>query len=568
MPQRSVWRGILAAWWVAGLAGCTPAQQVEPADLVFRNGAIYTVDRQQPWASTVAVDNGRIVYVGDEVGGAAYIGASAEVIDLAGRMLLPGLHDSHTHPMAAGTRFLRCQMSGLEWPDQVLAQLADCAARLDEGAWLRGVGLADAVFDGPGPHRTLLDEVSGGHPAFITTVDGYTGWLNTRALEIVGIVATTPDPLKGKIERDPVTGAPAGVLRGVAVGRVYDLLPLPGPAQLREALRLASTMANGFGITSVNEAMVRPELWAAYVEAERLGELTLRVQASQAWRFDQGLDQLDSIMRRRDQATGPRFRADAVKLFIDGGVLQGTASLLEPYAGAGDDIGTAMVAPEKLDAIVARLDSEKFQVHMHVYGDRAVRMGLDAIERAVATNGPRDRRHHLAHIALIHPDDLPRFTGLGVVADFQPLWAYLNAEREDEIGALGAERGRRLLAMNSMFASGARVVAGSDWISESMNPLYAIQIALTRRPPDGSGPAWVPEERVTLAQMLEAYTINGAWLARRERETGSIEVGKAADLVVLDRNLFEVEPMQLQNVKVLLTLLEGEVVYRDASFSP
>jgi hypothetical protein len=345
-------------------------------------------------------------------------------------------------------------------------------------------------------------------------------------------------------------------------------MPPPGPAELREALRLASAMANGFGVTSVNEANVLPELWAAYREAERLGELTLRVQASQTWRFDQGMDQLDGIMQRRDQAGGPRFRADAVKLYLDGDALYGTASLLEPYAGSADDTGKEKVGPEELDAVVARLDEAGFQAHMHAFGDRAVRMGLDAIEHAMAANGPRDRRHHLAHVTLVHPDDLPRFAGLGVVADFQPLWAYLNAEREDEIEALGAERGRRMMAMNSMFASGARVVAGSDWISESMNPLYAIQIALTRRPPDGSGPVWIPEERVTLAQMLEAYTINGAWLARQEHETGSIEVGKAADLVVLERNLFEVEPMQLQYVKVLLTLLEGKPVYRDPSLSP
>jgi hypothetical protein len=536
--------------------------------MLFRNGAVYTVDAGQPWASAVVVDKGRIVYVGDDDGGAAYIGSGTEVIDLAGRMLLPGFVDSHAHPMAAGTRFLRCQMYDLQWPDEVLAQLAACAARLGEGEWLRGVGLAEDVFDGPGPHRTLLDGVSGGRPAFITSHDGSTGWLNTRALEVVGIDATTPDPDKGVIERDPNTRAPAGVLRGSAIDRVYPLLPVLGPADLREALRLASAVANGFGITSVNEASVQPEHWAAYREAERLGELTLRVQGSQAWRVDQGMDQLEGIVQRRDQATGPRFRADAVKLFIDGGVPHGTASLLEPYAGSADDFGTAKVSPADLDAIVARLDSEGLQAHLHVYGDRAVRMGLDAIERAMAANGPRDRRHHLAHIALVHPDDLPRFAGLGVTADFQPLWAYLNAEREDEIAALGAERGQRLMALHSMFASGARVVAGSDWISESMNPLYAIQIALTRRPPDGSGPPWTPNERVTLAQMLEAYTINGAWLARQEQATGSIEVGKAADLVVLDRNLFDMDPMQLQDVKVLLTLLEGKRVYRDSSFSP
>jgi hypothetical protein len=556
------------AWLGVSLSGCATAAPTDPADIVFRSGAVYTVDAGQPWASAVAVDNGKIVYVGDDDGGTAFMGAGTEVIDLAGRMLLPGFIDSHAHPMAAGTRFLRCQMHDLQWPDEVLAQLADCAARLKNGEWLRGVGLAEAVFDGSGPHRTLLDAVSGGRPAFITTQDGLTGWLNSRALEVVGIDANTPDPNKGVIERDPNTRAPAGVLRGSATDRVYSLLPVPGPTDLREALRLASAMANAFGITSVNEASVQPEHWAAYREAERLGELTLRVQGSQAWRFDQGMDQLEGIVQRRDQATGPRFRADAVKLFIDGDALHRTASLLEPYAGSADDYGKAKISPADLDAIVARLDSEGFQAHLHVCGDRAVRMGLDAIERAMAANGPRDRRHHLAHIALVHPDDLPRFAGLGVAADFQPLWAYLNAEREDEIAALGAERGQRLTALHSMFASGAWVVVGSDWISESMNPLYAIQIAVTRRLPDGSGPTWIPKERVTLAQMLEAYTINGAWLARQEQETGSIEVGKAADLVVLDRNLFEVEPMQLKDVKVLLTLLEGKPVYRDAGFSP
>jgi predicted amidohydrolase YtcJ len=195
-------------------------------------------------------------------------------------------------------------------------------------------------------------------------------------------------------------------------------------------------------------------------------------------------------------------------------------------------------------------------------GDRAIREALDALAHAAEANGPRDRRHHLAHIELIDPDDLPRFARLGIAADYQALWAYLSPGMQIEVEALGPDRAQRLIQIRSMLDTGARVVAGSDWISESMNPLFGIQVAVTRRPPDGSGPAWIPDERVTLAEMIDAYTINGAWLAQQEHETGSIEVGKAADLIVLEENLFAIDPMQIKDVAVLLTLLDGEPVFR------
>jgi predicted amidohydrolase YtcJ len=325
-------------------------------------------------------------------------------------------------------------------------------------------------------------------------------------------------------------------------------------------------MANGFGITSSNESALGEPHLPAFRAADAAGEMELRVQASQRWDLEDGLDHFDAMITGREPGPGRRFKADAVKFFVDGDISTRTASLLQPYVGTANDLGTLNLTPERLNAIVTQLDAEDFQVHMHVVGDRAVRMGLDAIEHAIAVNGPRNRRHQLAHVKLIHPDDIPRFAELGVVADFQPLWAKADDELKQEIALLGPERSRWLMPINSVFKTGARVVAGSDWISESMNPLYSIQIAVTRQPIDGSQPAWIPEERVTLAQMIEAYTINGAWLARQEKDTGSIKVGKAADLIVLEKNLFEVDPMKLAEVKVLLTLLEGGEVYRHADF--
>ena len=542
------------------------ARPGQGADLVFRGGAVYTVDENRSWAEAVAVSDGKIVFVGDDGGAAGHIGPGTRVIDLAGRMLLPGFHDSHMHPMTAGTRFFRCQLYDLDWPQGVYSALRECAAGLGKDDWLHGVGLPDEAFEGSGPHKKLLDELANGHPALISSHNGFEAWVNSRALGLAGIDAETANPDHGVIERDAETGQPSGTLRGGAIGLVYPLVRVTETDILRAALQKASEMANGFGITSVNAASVRPEHVRAYQLADRAGEMTLRVQASQYWDFKSGLEQVDEFSQRRDAAAGNRFKADAAKLFVDGDLFLHSAALLQPYAGSRDDFGRLKVEAGALNTIVAELDAAGFQVHMHADGDRAVRNGLGAIEFAIEQNGASDRRHQLAHVELVDSADLPRFASLGVAANVQALWARMGQDTEEKMAPLGQERSRRLDPIASFFASGAKVVAGSDWISDSMSPLHGIQVAVTRRPVDGSLPAWLPEERATLADMIEAYTINGAWLARQESKTGSIETGKAADLIVLDQNLFEVEPMRLGQVRVLLTLLAGRVVHRNPDF--
>jgi hypothetical protein len=539
---------------------------VAPADRVFTGGAVYTVDPERPWASAVAIRDGRIVYVGDDGGARAWIGPETEVTPLRGRMLLPGFHDSHMHPMAAGTRFARCQLKGLEWPQAVLAELERCAAKLGHGEWLRGVDLTGEAFAGEGPDISLLDRFTADHPTLIQSESGNRFWANSLALRMAGIGAATPEPPYGRIGRAPGSQEPNGILEGSAAGDVYGLLPRYSTETLVGGLAYASALAHQFGITSSNEASTQPEQVAAYVDAGQSGALDLRVQASLSWNPERGLEQIADLERLRGQAGGERFSARSIKFFLDGEGSHRSAALLEPYAGRPDERGALQFSDRELETYVTALDTAGFDLHFHAWGDAAVRQALDALEHAIWANPAWDRRHQIAHLALVHPDDLARFAALGVVADVQPLWAHLDGERELEIRALGSERGGRLSPVRSLIDAGARVVAGSDWISESMNPLVAIQYALTRRSLDRPGPAWIPEERASLEQMIEAYTINGAWLARQEGETGSIEVGKAADLVVLDRNLFEIDPMEIARARVLLTLLEGKEVHRDPGF--
>ena len=270
----------------------------------------------------------------------------------------------------------------------------------------------------------------------------------------------------------------------------------------------------------------------------------------------------------RSKYAGKRLRTNAVKIFSDGVLETRTAAVLEPYVGFPGDLGKPNLQPAAFGPLATALDKEGFQIHVHAIGDRAIRMSLDALEAARTANGPRDARHHLAHIELIDPADIPRFRRLNVVANFQPLWAngdkYLTELTEPK---LGAERSRWLYPIASVVASGAPFAFGSDWSVSSMNPLEGIEVAVTRRQiSEGPGAAWIAEERIPLSEAIAAYTIRGAYVDFSEKETGSIEVGKAADLIVLDRNLFEIPPSQIHEAKVLLTLLEGKEVYRAPGF--
>ncbi|HYV44671.1 MAG TPA: amidohydrolase [Myxococcaceae bacterium] len=535
-------RALLALALVAG----TAAAGVPRADLVLRGGRVYTVDAARSWATAVAVKDGRIVYVGDDRQAAARVGRGTRVVELEGRMVLPGFHDSHMHPVSGGLRLVRCQLGGATTAEQLAAAVRACAAATPGTGWLIGSGWDPRL---PIPAALVTDR-----PAYLSTADGFTAWVNPVALALAGIDAKTPDPNGGEIERDKATGQPTGVLRNDAVSLVRRKIPPATGAEYREGFRRALAMANRFGITSLMDGAADSTLLEQYLAADRAGELTARVVASQRVDPARGLDQIPELIARRDRFQTARLRADAAKIFLDGELPAFTAALLEPYATKPDTSGKLNLEPPLLDALVQRLDAEGFQVHMHVIGDRAVRTALDAFAHAREVNGPRDRRHHLSHVELIDPADLPRFVQLGVTANVQPLLGLDASYLREVTPLLGPDRALRFIPVASLISSGATVVAGSDWPAPSMNPLEIIQAAITQRP-------------VHLSEMIAAYTVTGAWLARSEGNTGSIEVGKAADLIVLDRNLFEVPPADLHRVRVLVTLLEGRPVYRDPGFT-
>ncbi len=557
----------------ARLAACallavSTAPAAGPATLALKSGAIYTVDAARSWAQAVAIADGRIVYAGPDSGLAPFAGPHTRVIDLAGRMVLPGFHDSHVHPIQGGRALALCDLSGAESANQALTIVAAYARAHPGAGWLTGSGWQLPLFPNANPGKALLDRIVPDRPAYLESADGHSAWVNSRALALAGLLRSTPDPTNGHIERD-ASGAPSGTLRESAMKLVAAKIPARTPGENAADLARGLREANRFGITSMQEADADDAMLATYFAADQRGELTARIVAAMHLSAHPGDAEIAALAAKRTRYRGRRFRATSVKIFADGVIEPGTAALLAPYVGRLSAHGSGVLNydPERLGRIVTELDRAGFQVHIHAIGDRAVRVSLDAHEAARNALGDRDLRPQIAHLELVDPADIPRFRALGVIADFQGFWHWADSYiTELTEPVLGRERSRWLYPLASVARTGAMIAGGSDWPVSSLNPLDAIQVACTRRGVDRpEGPAWIPEERATLPLMIAAYTITGAWVNHEETIDGSIEVGKAADLVVLDRNLFAIRPEQIHRTKVVLTLLEGQAVYSDGT---
>ena len=540
------------------------AAPVIPADLVLINGGIYTVDAGRNWVQAAAVRDGVIVGVGDNSEIESLIGPDTGIIDLAGKMALPGFHDAHVHPTMGGYALLGCDLEGLDSVESIISKVTACAGEGEQG-WLEGHAFDLALFGQDGPHRSLLDAIDTGRPIILWASDGHNAWANSRALVLAGITAETMDPALGVIERDP-NGSPSGTLRETAQELVRVTLPALTLESNVEALRTGIAHLNSLGITSYIDAWVGLEDYQSYQAIDQAGELTARVVTSLV--FESGFakhygDEFEQILASRNQYESERLSHGSIKFFLDG-VLEGeTAALLEPYVGMHGHRGELILSSEQLDAAVTRFDAMGLQVHMHAIGDRAVRAGLDAIEAARKQNGATDNRHHISHLQMIHIDDIDRFAALETAANFQAAWAYPDQWiMELNLPVLGEERVQGMYPIRSVERAGGRIVGGSDWNVSSADPLEAIEIAIRRQDAlEDAGPVLNEGERVSLETMIDAYTINAAWLMHQEDSAGSIEVGKRADLVVLDRNLFEIPASEINQAQVLLTLLDGEVVF-------
>ncbi len=562
---------ISACLVAAALTGCgSKVDEAAAADLALTGGKIYTVDGARSWAEAVAIKDGRIVFVGTNEGAKAHIGKATNVVDLKGRMVVPGFQDAHVHPITGGIEANACDLNGLTTVDEYVAKIKDCAASNPEEPWITGGGWLMSAF-GPGAlaRKELIDAVVPDRPVKLDSRDGHSIWVNGKALEIARITNKTPDPPDGRIDRDPRTGEAIGSLQEGADTLIEDYMPPESDAKREAGLRYTIKYLNSLGITAIQDANVNElqDDLATYRKLDEAGELSLHVIGSIWWQRDQGVEQIENIKRLRSEYTKGHIDAGTVKIMQDGVMENYTAVMLEPYLlpGKKDVRGIPMVEPEKLKEAVTRLDAEGFQVHFHAIGDGGIRQSLDAIAAARAANGDLGHRHHIAHIQLIDSADIPRFKELGVVANYQPLWACADEYiTELTIPFLGPERSAHMYAINSLEKSGATVAFGSDWSVSSANPFWQMETAIRRIcGPDESMEPFLPEEAITLAQALDAFTINAAFVNRLDKDTGSIEPGKSADLAVLDQNLFEIPASEIGKTKVLVTLFEGKAVYGD-----
>jgi predicted amidohydrolase YtcJ len=545
------------------------------ADLIFVNGPVFTADPARPWARTVAVAGGRIVAIDAQP--ADRRGPATEVVDLAGRLLTPGFIDAHVHPAQAGLERLRCDLSEVHTRAGYLATVRKYAEANPDEPWIVGGGWAMDQFPGGQPDRRDLDAVVPDRPVFLPNRDHHAAWVNSRALARAGIDAGTPDPPDGRIERDPA-GRPTGMLQEGAAGLVARLIPALTDAQLQAGLMAGQQALHGWGVTGWQDAIVgdydsMPDTFDTYLQLQATGRLTGRAVGALWWDRTRDLDQLDGLKAKRDKArrAGGRFVAGSVKMMLDGVCETRTASLHDPYLPVGEDRGVDFIDPGRLAGYVTALDAEGFQVHFHAIGDRAITNALDAVEEALRVNGFREHRHHIAHVQLVRPADIGRFRALRVTATVQALWA-CNEPQQTELTLplLGPARALWQYPFGDFVRAGVDVAYGSDWPVSTADPWQAIHVAVNRTEPPtadhGALPVnldpFLPQQRVDLTSALNGYTRGSARVCWLDRHTGTIEVGKAADLVIHSRNPFAGPIEEIGYTRAERTFVDGSDPYR------
>lgn len=596
--------GLCAAAWSAG------GQEVaDPADRILTNGRIYTVDHGNPWAEAVAIRDSRIVYVGDAAGAEAYSGEETEVVDLEGRLVLPAFVDAHMHPaMSAVSYLFEIALFDAYSVEQYLHIVAEFAASHPDIEALGGGGYNRALFDVVGPRKELLDRVEAERPVVLTSMDGHSCWVNSKALELAGITKETPDPEGGVIKRDPETGEPAGLLQESAMGLVSHLVPAPTKEQYKEGLLWLQEWFNSVGLTTCHDAMVSfdPDYYMAYEELAREGLFTIRYRGS--WSLspemiggaygkmaaEPEMSVEEAIEHGIELSKGfktPHWQVRSFKFFSDQVIEEETGYLKEAYAHRDDDwYGIKVWNTDFLKDTFQKIDAEGFNIHIHQIGDAAADYALTALEHAREINGPRDSRHTFAHLQIIDPEEMDRMAELGMNAVIPPYWTLIDDYFWDlYLPYLGEERAyNEQYPAASLFKRGINTAIHSDFFVTEPDYGWAFYSAITRTLPQRifelwygedaadmvrttdydaelgyyeMGPLPPAEERLSLEQAVRAATINGAYADFLEEDLGSIEEGKLADLIVLDRNIFEIDVEEIADMQVVMTLFEGQTVF-------
>lgn len=536
-----------------------PTQSVDQkADMVLTNGRIYT---PSGWASALAVGRGVILAVGDNAAVQPLATANTKVIDLKGQTVLPGLHDMHVHPAGAGEREMQCQLPHDATPARIFAITADCVKGKKPGEWIVGGSYEAASFGKTPPNKQMLDKVAPNNPVMFSDISGHSSWVNSAALKLAGITRSTPDPKGGIIERDS-RGEPTGLLREAASWGVSAHVPPATPENTVRALQWSLDTMLSYGITAFDDALVTPEIGVAYDKIADAGRLKQRVRGCIIMTAEEMIQQRQLYARER-------FSPSCVKLLLDGVPTDShTAAMLDRYVPVpgrdetGREKGLSQITPEDLNAAVIRFDKLGMTVKMHAAGDAAVREGIDAIEAARKANGFSGVLHDVAHNSFVSMDDIRRARALGAVFEFSPYIWYRSPIIADIEKAVGPERMKRWIPVKDALDAGAFAVPGSDWaVVPSVNPWLAIETLVTRKQPGGIGEPLGADEAITLKQALDLFTINAARQQYASDRLGTIERGKLADIVVIDRNIFEVPITTVHDTKVKLTIINGEIVY-------
>jgi predicted amidohydrolase YtcJ len=545
------------------------------ASLVLINARLWSPDGAGAGCDAIVAEGARITALTSTAQARDQAGPGTRVIDLGGRLVIPAFGDAHVHPVGGGLESLRCDLTGPRSRDRYLQLIGDCARPLGPEEWVLGGGWSMEAFPGGIPSAADLVEAAGGRPVFLPNRDHHSAWVSPAALARAGVTRDTPDPADGRIERD-TSGEPSGALHDGAMRLVSRLIPAPTPDELAAGLRAGQRHLHALGVTHWQDAIIGdapdigiPDALGTYRRAAAEGWLTAQVNGALWWNRTQGPDQIPGLLARRAEAAGGNFRATSVKMMLDGVCETFTAAMTEPYTGHQD--GGDLFIPEKEVATALRLLSrEGFQVHFHAIGDRAVTAALNAVASAGPVSSAQDLRHHIAHLQFIRPGDLDRFADLGVVANFQPLWATHDPQMDElTLPIVGPERAGWQYRIGTLARRGARLAFGSDWPVSSADPLQEIHVAVNRRLSARLGRPgtaetdrpFLPAESLPLAQAVTAFTAGVAWVNHREQELGSLQPGHYADLAVLSQDIFACPAAEIGNTQVDLTIASAQIVH-------
>jgi len=526
----------------------------------FINGKIFTVNQKQPYAETVLVEGNKIKFVGSDKEANRLIDASTEVIDLEGKLMLPGFNDSHLHFTSGGSYLLGINLRPALSKEEFVQIIEEYIIHrsLPISSWITGGRWDHELWpDKSLPTKELIDPVTENTPVFVSRIDGHMGLANSKALELAGITKNTPDPDGGLIERDPKTGEPTGILKDNAMDLVYKIIPPPSLEENIESTLRALEEARKFGITSVQD-MTQPGELEAYEQVMMNEQLSCRIYS--IW----PIDQYEDIVRAGITvgSVNELINRGALKGYADGSLGAKTAWFFEPYYNDPTNYGLAIdvVTNGSLEKWAIDADRNRLQLCVHAIGDRANAYVLDMYVKIKSLNSPWDRRFRIEHAQHLRKEDIKRFAEIGVIASVQPYHCI-----DDGVWAenrIGPERIKTTHVYKSLLNSGAVVAFGTDWPVAPLNPLFGIYAAVTRQTVDGKNPdGWIPEEKISVEDAIKCYTLNAAYASFEEKVKGSIEVGKLADLVVLSDDILLIDPDNIKNVQVEITVFDGEIVY-------